>query len=256
MAERRMFNKSLIFSNAFTQLSKAAQLLYMYLNLMADDDGICANSRAVYRMCGSTTKQRKELVDGLWLLEFPDGEVAIRHWHIHNQIRKDRYKPSICTHVAVQLQKGADGAYVLTPPGCQTGNQLATQDSSDQDSIAQISINQGNIEEVIAAGSSSEPLGAACDDKHIDYEKILEYYRVFCPYLMPCDGLTELLRRKIRHCHQLGYTPGRLMEIFLRANRSDFLAGVNDRSWQADLGWLMEPQHLAAVMSGKYDTWA
>ncbi len=127
MAERRMFSRNLMFSNTFTQLSKAAQLLYLYLCLMADDDGICANTRAVCRMCGGTKKQLWELLEGGWLLEFPGGEVAVKHWHIHNQIRKDRYKPSICREVADKLQKGEDGAYIVEESGCHFGNQLATQ---------------------------------------------------------------------------------------------------------------------------------
>ena len=35
-----MFNKTLMSSNQFTALNKSTQLLYMYLNLQADDDGI------------------------------------------------------------------------------------------------------------------------------------------------------------------------------------------------------------------------
>lgn len=258
MAERRMFNKSLMFSNAFSQLSKAAQLLYMFLNLMADDDGICANSRVVCKMCGSTKKHLKELVDGLWLLEFPGGEVVVKHWHVHNQIRKDRYKPSIHRGVTEKLRKGASGEYALAEDGCHFGNQLATQDRIGQDSIAQDSIDQHRIAQDrggqdMPAATSSEPPVAACDDT--DFEKILYYYQLMCPNLVPCQGLTPVLREKMERCCREGYTPLGLLDIFMKANMSGFLQGDNRRNWKAVLGWLMEPLHLQAVRDGKYDTW-
>ena len=127
MAERRMFSKNLMFNSNFTRLSKAAQMLYVYICLDADDDGLCGNAQGICRMCGIGKKYLQELVDGLWLLEFEGDVMAVAHWHLHNQIRKDRYKPSIHQEVAQQLLKCSDGRYVVATDGCQSGNQLATQ---------------------------------------------------------------------------------------------------------------------------------
>ena len=127
MAERRMFNKTLLLSNQFTALSKNARLLYFFVNLQADDDGICGNSRAACRMCGCSGKALQELIDGGWLLTFARGEVAVTHWLIHNQIRKDRYKPSIYRQAASQLKRNMDGTYGVAEDGCHFGNQLATK---------------------------------------------------------------------------------------------------------------------------------
>jgi len=122
MAERRMFSKNLMFSSSFVGLSKTAQVLYLFLCLQADDDGLCDNARGVCRMCGIGKKYLQELVDGGWLMEFGSEIVAVTHWHIHNQIRKDRYKPSIHQEVAQQLLKCSDGRYVVAADG----NQMAT----------------------------------------------------------------------------------------------------------------------------------
>lgn len=258
MAERRMFNKSLMFSNSFTRLSKAAQLLYMYLCLQADDDGLCDNALGVCRMFGISKKHLQELLDGGWLMTFEDDVMAVAHWHLHNQIRKDRYKPSIHRGVTEKLRKGKTGVYALAEDGCQNGNQLATQDSIGQDSIAQDSIDQHRPDQdrggqEMPAATSSEPPVAACDDP--DFEKILYYYQVMCPNLVPCQALTPVLREKMERCCREGYTPLGLLDVFLKANMSGFLQGDNRRSWRADLGWLLEPLHLQAVRDGKYDTW-
>ncbi len=127
MAEKRMFSKNLMCSSNFIRLSKTAQLLYMYLCLQADDDGLCDNAQGVCRMYGISKKYVQELIGGGWLLEFPGDVTAVIHWHLHNQIRKDRYKPSIHQEVVQQLLKCSDGRYVVAEDGCQSGNQLATQ---------------------------------------------------------------------------------------------------------------------------------
>ncbi len=137
MAERRMFNRTLMFSNCFTAMPKNAQLLYFYLNLQADDDGICANSIGVCRMCGCGRSALQTLLDQGWLIGFENGIVAITHWRVHNQIRKDRYKPSIYGHITSQLRLDADGVYNLYPDGCHLVDNLATQDRIGKDRLGQ-----------------------------------------------------------------------------------------------------------------------
>ena len=135
MAERRMFNRTLLFSNRFTALPKNAQLLYIYLNLQADDDGICSNTTVVCRMCGFGRSALQTLLDQGWLIGFDSGITAITHWRVHNQIRKDRYKPSIYGQLTSRLRLDADGVYSLCPDGCHLVDDLATQDRIGKDRI-------------------------------------------------------------------------------------------------------------------------
>lgn len=269
MAERRMFNKALMFSDLFTRLHHKATLLYIYICLHADDDGICGNSQALARLYGCSKSHIQTLIDGGWLLPFDTGEVAVAHWHLHNQIRKDRYRPSIYTHVTNRLKKGADGVYVITQPGCQEDNQpvanlstaVATQERIDQlspvkDSIAQYSPDQDRPGKAIQAEPgcpSSGPLDAACDD--IDYDNVLYHYQALCRDLTPCHQLTPRIREKIQACYRLGYNQYRFVPIFAKAGASAFLQGDNKRGWKASLDWLLEPAHLQEVVDGKYDTW-
>ena len=270
MAEKRMFNKTLMFSDQFTQLPKSAQLLYFYLNLQADDDGICGNARAVCRVCGCSKTHMQMLVDGGWVLQFEEGEVAIAHWLIHNQIRKNRYKPSIHTRVTERLQKAEDGVYVLVEPGCHLADQWSTQERIDKESKEKNSIDKDRQEEdskeaapAEPAESSSKPPPAADDydiDKDlnldIDYDRILYYYQLLCKDLVPCEKLTPKLRQMIADRFREGYTQLRLLSVFQSAMMSDFLAGKTDaRGWRANMEWLLDPMHIRDVENGKYTTW-
>lgn len=47
MAEKRMFTKSIIDSDAFLEMPLSAQALYFHLNMRADDDGFVNNPKRI-----------------------------------------------------------------------------------------------------------------------------------------------------------------------------------------------------------------
>ena len=49
MAKRRMLSVDLISSDAFCVLSSSAQMLYLHLNMNADDDGVVDKWKAILR---------------------------------------------------------------------------------------------------------------------------------------------------------------------------------------------------------------
>ena len=52
MAERRMVSKAVLHSPSFLAMPVAAQMLYVHLELFADDDGFVATPLQVARMMG------------------------------------------------------------------------------------------------------------------------------------------------------------------------------------------------------------
>lgn len=94
MAERRMFSMKIIDSDGFLDLPASAQNLYFHLNMRADDDGFVNNARMVSRIAGADASDLALLVERGYLLPFDSGVMAVAHWHLHNQIRKDRYTPT------------------------------------------------------------------------------------------------------------------------------------------------------------------
>ena len=91
MAERRMFAKTIIDSDAFLDMPISSQLLYFHLGMRADDDGFINNPRSIMRMLGGSEGDIQNLIDKKFIISFPDGVVCLKHWKIHNYIRKDTY---------------------------------------------------------------------------------------------------------------------------------------------------------------------
>lgn len=113
MAERRMFAKTIIDSDAFLDMPATAQLLYFQLGVRADDDGFVNNPKRIMRDVRSSDDDMKILVAKQYVIPFDSGVIVITHWHIHNYIRKDRYIPTTCTEEKKELNLGSDGIYKL-----------------------------------------------------------------------------------------------------------------------------------------------
>ena len=92
MAERRMFAKTIIDSDAFLDMPHSTQLLYFHLSMRADDDGFINNPKNIMRMIGCKDDDLSVLVTKKFIIPFESGVVVIKHWKIHNYIAKDRYK--------------------------------------------------------------------------------------------------------------------------------------------------------------------
>ena len=91
MAIRRMFSLQVADTDSFIEMNPEAQTLYFHLALRADDDGFVSGPKRIARMVGAHDKDLEELVAKRFVLAFPSGVVLIKHWHIHNTVRKDRY---------------------------------------------------------------------------------------------------------------------------------------------------------------------
>ena len=97
MAEKRMFSRVITESDAFLDLPLSTQALYFHLCMYADDDGFLSGYRKIMRMVGASQNEYDLLVAKRFVLQFDDGIVLIKHWLMHNYLRKDRYNPSVYT---------------------------------------------------------------------------------------------------------------------------------------------------------------
>lgn len=89
MAERRMFAKSIVLSDAFLELSMSAQLTYYYLGMEAYDKGIIRNAQTIAKIYGAGKSDIDELVNNGFLIEeYEDGYLyyIITHWYENNGI--------------------------------------------------------------------------------------------------------------------------------------------------------------------------
>lgn len=86
-----MFSKQITTSDAFVDMPMSSQLLYFHLNMEADDDGFVSNPRRITKIVGANEDDLKILLAKRFLLAFESGVVVIKHWLLHNAVRKDMY---------------------------------------------------------------------------------------------------------------------------------------------------------------------
>ena len=132
MAERRMFAKTIIDSDAFLDMPLSAQALYFHLSMRADDDGFVNNPKKIQRMMGASDDDYKILIAKSFILLFDSGVIVIKHWRINNYIQKDRYKETVYTEEKDCLSVKDNGAYTLC---IQNGYNLDTQYRLGKDSL-------------------------------------------------------------------------------------------------------------------------
>lgn len=113
MAERRMFAKTIIDSDAFLDMPSSSQALYFHLSMRADDDGFINNPKKIQRMTGSSEDDAKILLAKKFIISFESGVIVIKHWKIHNYIAKDRYKETLYKEEMDQLTLNDSNGYSM-----------------------------------------------------------------------------------------------------------------------------------------------
>ena len=135
MAERRMFAKSIIDSDAFLDMSMSAQCLYFHLSMRADDEGFVNSPKKIQRMVGASDDDAKLLISKNFIIPFESGVVVIKHWRIHNYIQSDRFKPTNYQDERATLSVKPNGAYTLDTQCIHDVSMLETQVSIGKDNI-------------------------------------------------------------------------------------------------------------------------
>lgn len=145
MAERRMFTQKITDSDAFTEMPLSAQCLYFHLNMHADDDGFLNNANKIRKSINASEDDLKLLILKRFLLPFESGVVVIKHWRMHNLLRKDRHHDTHYQDELAQLELKDDNSYTEKKSMATTwqpnGNHLATEDRIGKDSIVYIDTN-------------------------------------------------------------------------------------------------------------------
>lgn len=133
MAERRMFAKTIIDSDAFIDMPISARLLYYDLAMRADDDGFVNAPKKIMRFVGASMDDMNVLIARQFLIPFESGVVVVRHWLIHNYIRKDTYKETTYTKEKSELFLDKNNSYVLENDTSSTNRQRIVNEPSTQD---------------------------------------------------------------------------------------------------------------------------
>ena len=242
MAERRMFAKTIIDSDAFLDMPPTTQLLYFHLSMRADDDGFVNKPKSVMRMIGATQGDIEMLITKKFIIPFESGIVVIKHWKIHNYIRNDRYTETKYKEEKALLQLDENNSYTTCLPsdnqmdtnGIPSDNQMDTQDRLGKDRLGKDRLDIHTASAV-----------------RIDYKHYVDLYNSHCSSLPQVKTLNEKRKRLIKRVAK-EVSEDDLLTAFNKANTNPFLRGDNG-GWKANFDWLMNPDNITKVLEGNYD---
>ena len=178
MAERRMFAKTIIDSDAFLDMPLSTQALYFHLSMRADDDGFINNPKKIQRVIGAAEDDLKVLIAKNFIIPFETGIVVIKHWRIHNYLQSDRYKPTVYTEEKSRLTLKENKAYTLNDgmytPCIQDVSKVDTQYSIDK-----VSKDKDSIEKPKRfAPPTINEVSAYCKERknNVDAQRFVDFY--------------------------------------------------------------------------------
>lgn len=169
MAERRMFAKTIVDSDAFLDMPIASQCLYFHLAMRADDEGFVNKAKSVARTVGAKEEDFRPLIERRFVLVFDDGVIVIKHWRIHNWIRGDRLQPTKYQQHKSTLFLDENNAYT---DKCQTNvSQLSDKCHTE------VRLGKDSIDKESKDTSSSEVATAPADKVKVSFEKDSRPYK-------------------------------------------------------------------------------
>ena len=128
MAERRMFAKTIVDSDAFLEMPLSTQALYFHLGMRADDDGFVNSPKKILRMINGQEDDLKLLITKKFVIPFDSGIIVIKHWKINNYIQSDRYHETTYQKEKGYLIVEDNRSYTVADNSCiQDGYILDTQ---------------------------------------------------------------------------------------------------------------------------------
>ena len=172
MAERRMFAKTIIDSDAFLDMPISARLLYYDLAMRADDDGFINSPKKIMKFVGATNDDMNILIMRKFIIPFDNGVVVIKHWRIHNYIRKDTYNETAYKEEKSMLELDENKAYrIASQPSV---DEPLTQVRLGKDSIGYINNNVGKK----FTPPTVEEVQAYCQERKnkVDAQAFVDFY--------------------------------------------------------------------------------
>lgn len=183
MAERRMFTEKITDSDAFLDMPSSSQCLYFQLNMKADDDGFVNNPKKIVRSIKVSEDDLKLLIMKRFIIVFESGVIVIKHWRMHNYIRKDRYSATVYQEELAMLDIKDNGSYTIKNDDV---NQMTTNcQPNDNQWLPQVRLGKVRLGKVIktSVGKNFVPptvsdVSVYCTERKnkVDAETFVDFY--------------------------------------------------------------------------------
>ena len=246
MAERRMFSKTIIDSDAFLDMPLSTQALYFHLSMRADDDGFINNPKKIQRMVGCNQDDITLLIAKRFVIPFESGVCVIKHWRIHNYIRSDRYKETPYQEEKSQLILKDNNSYTLSndvttvgipsgiPGGVQNEYQCETQVRLGKDRLGK---DNNTISKDIVSSTKVQPIIEVWNS--LGLQKIISINQNTNRY--------KLLNARLNE-HGIE----NVLKAIENIKNSSFLKGQNNKNWTVTFDWMIKPNNFIKVLEGNY----
>ena len=241
-AERRMFAKTIVLSDAFLDMPMSARCLYFTFGMLADDDGFVNSPKSIMRQCGASEDDLKVLITKRFVLTFEDGIIVIKHWRINNFLRSDRYKETQYIDEKSMLEVDENGNYhfvceennVGIPGGIPNSGIPSIGKDSIEDNISFTNVNdmsdskiRQDIKTAVDAWNALSPLG---------FSKISR--------LLPSSERYKRLKTRISE-----YGIDDVLKAIDNVRNSEYLRNA---PWFA-FDWFVRPNNFPKVLDGNYN---
>lgn len=183
MGKRRMVCTDITRSDAFLEMPSTSRLLYYDLLQDSDDEGFVDNPKTVIRMTGASIDDLQVLIGKKFVI-LPDetkGVVVIKHWFIHNYIRKDRMVETNYKDLKALMEFDENGAYTMSAKCLPHDGQMSAQDKLSKDKLSKDKNNirhkYGQYTNVLLSDEEMEKLK---EEFPTDYRDRIERVSEYC----------------------------------------------------------------------------
>jgi hypothetical protein len=145
MAQKRMFDKSIIETDEFMDMSMTTKALYFLLGMEADDEGFVSPKR-VMRIYGGSEDDLKVLIAKNYCIAFQSGVVVITNWHENNYLDKKRVKTTRY-QTEKKLLALEKGKYKMLNNSLTDVKQMLRENRIEENRIEENRIEENSVEE-------------------------------------------------------------------------------------------------------------
>ena len=252
MAEKRMFAKSIVLSDAFLDMPMSARCLYFTLGMLADDDGFVDGPKSIMRQCGASQDDLAILVGKRFVLLFDTGVIVIKHWRINNYLRSDRYTPTSHIKEKASIEVDSNGAYTerdeissRTIQALPDGPGIPVGIPGGIPSIGKYREEKSREEENSMSVSNDT-------DCSTDVQRILDAWNAIeeipkVQKLSPDSKRGKSLGARIKE-----YGVDKILEAIAEIPESSFLMGKAKKQFKITFDWFVLPNNFPKVLEGNY----
>ena len=237
MAERRMFAKTIVLSDAFLDMPMGARCLYMTMGMVADDDGFVNAPKSIMRQISATEDDLKVLIAKHFVIPFDSGVIVIKHWRINNYLQRDRYQETKYLAEKNMLSIGTKGDYSLKEDEC-----IHSSVYTGKDSIGKYSIDN-NI-------SISKDI-----DCRTDVQRIVSEWNTLSTFgissVSKLSNTSKRYQMLIARIKEYGVDD--VIKAIDNVRHSDFLQGRTKGNFVVTFDWFVKPNNFPKVLEGNYN---